>query len=86
MSELTQARLFIALLLLAVVGAWLLAHRTAQRRRTRFLDLAAAMGSAATLDGEFALHFVVEINGRAIAVGCRHLGSGMGASNAAPGW
>lgn len=85
MDALTQARLAVLGVILAIGAFWALSTVRDRRRQAHFAALAQSLGSKAMREGEHLSRFPVEIDGRAFDVRLQHLGGGLGSSSG-PGW
>jgi len=78
LDELTQTRLIVLAVVLAIVAYWLLGRAKDRRRQARFAVLARSLGGEVEREGEFLSRFPVEIAGRRFDVRLQHIGRGSG--------
>jgi hypothetical protein len=74
LDELTQARLIVFLVVLAVAVFWASGVISNRRRFARFAALAQSFGSKIDRQGEFLSRFAVDMDGRRLEVRCQHIG------------
>ncbi len=85
LDELTQTRLIVLAVVLAIVAVWLLGRARDRRRQAFFAALGRSLGSEVVREGKFLSHFPAEIGGRTFEVRLQHIGPGIG-SERSLGW